>query len=210
MNRNSHDRNNRSVLLFCFMLFWGLCPDLHAEEPAWKEYRTTATDGKLFYDLKSIVAEDNVVDVWSRFEPVADERIREMKHWVRFDCARKRMKVLKTITVSRDGSVVELSQKNKFEAIEPGSNPAALSVIVCGEKIEPPAVPQEPVIAPVEKPLQEVQPPAAPVQDAPKAPASAPVEQPPAESQAPAPLPQQQNTPPGEAHPVAPAERVAG
>jgi len=203
MKRSRNDRKNRTVLLFCLILLWGFCLDVRAEEAAWKEYRTTAQDGKLSYDLKSIVAEDNVVDVWSRFEPVADERIREMKHWVRFDCARKRMKLLKTITVYRDGSKVELPQKNKFEAIEPGSNPAALSVLVCGEKNEPQAAPQEPVAPPVEKPLQEVQPLVAPVQDAPQGPGSAPAEQPLTEGQAPA-LPQQQNAPSAETPAVAP------
>jgi len=204
MKRGSHDGNIRTVLLFCFLLFRGLCPEVRAEETAWKEYRTTAQEGKLSYDLKSLVVEDNVVDVWSRFEPVADERIREMKHWARFDCVRKKMKVLETITVYRDGSKVELPQKNKFEAIQPGSNPAALSALVCGEKHEPRAAPRDPVIAPVEKPLQEVQPLAPPVQDAPQGPGMAPVEQPLTEGHAPA-LPQQQNAPPVEPQPVAPA-----
>lgn len=178
MKRSSHDRNNRKVLPLCLLLLWGMCPGVRAEEAVWKEYHITAAEGKLSYDQKSIVAEDRVVDVWSRFEPVADERIREMKHWVRFDCARKRMKLLKTITVYRDGSMAELPQKNKFEAIEPGSNPAILAAIVCGEKKEPQAAPQEPVTAPVEKPLPEVQ-------------------------QTPAP-PLQQNTAPAETPPVAP------
>jgi len=48
---------------------------------------------------------------------------------------------LKTITLYRDGSN-ELSQKNKFEAIEPGSNPAILGAEVCGEKHESPAAAQ--------------------------------------------------------------------
>jgi len=176
MKRSRNDRNNRTVLLLCLMLFWGLCPDVRAEEPVWKEYRTTAAEGKLSYDPKSVAREDSVVDVWSRFEPVADERIREMKHWVRFDCARKRMKLLTTITVYHDGSVVELPQKNKFEAIDPGSNPAFLSDEVCGGKKEP--VPQEPVAAPVEKPVQEVRPTVAPIQVVPQEPVAAPVEKP--------------------------------
>jgi hypothetical protein len=204
MNRRRIDRKNRMVLLLCLMLLWGFCPAVRAEEPAWKEYRTTATEGKLSYDPKSIVVEDRVVDVWSRFEPAADERIREMKHWVRFDCARKRMKLLKTITVYRDGSMVELPQKNKFEAIEPGSNPAVLGAEVCGEKNELQAAPQEPVTEPVEKPLQEVLPPAAPP-DSSQGPVTAPAEQPSKEGQAPALLPQHQNTSAAETHPPAPA-----
>jgi len=181
MKRSGNDRNIRTVLLLlCLMLaWWGLCPDVRAEEAVWKEYRTTAAEGKLSYDSKSVAREDSVVDVWSRFEPVADGRIREMKHWVRFDCARKRMKLLRTITVYRDGSVVELPQKNKFEAIEPGSNPAILGAEVCGEKKEPQSVPQEPITLPIENPLPEVQ-------------------------QTPAPQPQL-NTAPLETPPVAPA-----
>ncbi len=120
------------------MLILSLNVDVRAEDAVWKEYRTTAAEGKLSYDPKSVVTEDRVVDVWSRFEPVADERIREMKHRVRFDCARKRMKVLKTITVYLDGSMVEVPQKNKFEAIEPGSNPAVLGALVCGDNNEQP------------------------------------------------------------------------
>ena len=172
MKRSRNDRNNRTVLLLCLMLFWGLCPDVRAEEPVWKEYRTTAAEGKLSYDPKSVAREDSVVDVWSRFEPVAG-RIREMKHRVRFDCARKRMKLLKTITLYRDGSIVELPHKNKFEAIETGSNPAILGLLVCGETDELPAVPQQPLAPLVEKPLQEAQPPVAPQE-----PVAAPAEKP--------------------------------
>lgn len=139
MKRSGNIRSNRTVLPLCLMLVWGICPDVRAEEAVWKDYRSTAAEGKLSYDPKSVVTEDSVVDVWSRFEPAADGRIREMKHWVRFDCARKRMKLLKTITVYRDGSMVELPQKNKFEAIETGSNPAVLGALVCGDKYEPPA-----------------------------------------------------------------------
>jgi hypothetical protein len=206
MKTNRNNRNNRTVLLPCLLLMWGLCSDVRAaEEPAWKEYRTTAAEGKLSYDPKSVVAEDTVVDVWSRFEPVADERIREMKHWVRFDCARKRMKLLKTITVHRDGKTVELPQKSKFEAIEPGSNPAILRALVCGEKDEPPAAPQEPVAPPAEKPLQEGESPVAPLQAVPQEPAAAaPVEKPLTEVQPSAP-PQHQEAPPVEMQPMTPS-----
>jgi hypothetical protein len=204
MKSNRQNKKNRAVLLFSFLLIGGLCPDVRSEEAAWKEYRTTAAEGKLSYDAKSVAAEDSVVDVWSKFEPVADERIREMKHWVRFDCARKRMKLLKTITVYRDGSMVELPQKNKFESIEPGSNPAVLGTLVCGEKYEPQTAPQEPVTAPVEKPLQEVQPAVAPAQ-APQEPVTAPIEKPLTESQAPVPQQPQPNALPAETTPAAPA-----
>jgi hypothetical protein len=185
------------------MLVWGLCQEVRAEEPAWQEYRTTAAEGKLSYDPKSVVVEDNVVDVWSRFEPVADGRIREMKHWVRFDCTRKKMKLLKTITVHRDGKTVELPQKSKFEAIEPGSNPAILRALVCGEKDEPTAASQEPAAPPAEKPHHEGESPVAPLQAVPQGPAAAPVEEPFTEVQLPA-QPQHQEAPPVETQPIAP------
>ena len=180
----------------------------------------TAAEEKLSYDPKSLTRDDSVVDVWSRFEPVADERIREMKHWVRFDCVRKRMKLLRTITIYHDGSVVELPQKNKFEAIEPGSNPAFLSDEVCGEKKEPQPAPQEPVIAPVEKPLQEVQPVIAPVQAVPQEPVIAPVEKPlhegpppaapqPSVSQEPATVPGEKRIPEVQQTPAAPQQNTA-
>jgi hypothetical protein len=203
MKKSKNNNVNRTVLPLCLLLAWGLCLDVRAEEPAWKEYRTTAAEGKLSYDPKSIVAEDSVVDVWSRFEPVADGRIREMKHWVRFDCARKRMKLLKTITVHRDGSTVELPQKNKFEPIEPGSNPAILRALVCGEKDEPPAASQEPVAPPAEKPPHDGESPVAPLQAAPQEPAAAPADKPLTEVQPSAP-PQNQETLPVEMQPMAP------
>ncbi|OGW33711.1 MAG: hypothetical protein A2X58_04185 [Nitrospirae bacterium GWC2_56_14] len=203
MKINRHNRKNRTVLLLCLLLVWGLCREVRAEEPAWQEYRTTAAEGKLSYDPKSVAAEDNVVDVWSRFEPVADGRIGEMKHWVRFDCARKRMKLLKTITVHRDGSTVELPQKGKFEPIEPGSNPAILRALVCGEKVEPTAASQEPVAPPAEKPHHDDESPVAPLQAVPQEPAAAPVEKPLTEVQPPA-QPQHQEVPPVETQPIAP------
>jgi len=203
MKINRHNRKNRTVPLLCLLLVWGLRQDVRAEEPAWQEYHTTAAEGKLSYDPKSVAAEDNVVDVWSRFEPVADGRIREMKHWVRFDCARKRMKLLKTITVHRDGSTVELPQKSKFEPIEPGSNSAILRALVCGEKDEPTAASQEPVAPPAEKPHHDGESPVAPLQAVPQEPAAAPVGKPLTEVQPPA-QPQHQEVPPVETQPIAP------
>ena len=201
MKSGRNEKKKRKVLLLCLMLVWGLCPGVRAEEAVWKEYRTTAAEGKLSYDLKSIMPEDRVVDVWSKFEPVADDRIREMKHWVRFDCSGKRMKLLKTITLYRDGSLAELPQKNKFEAIEPGSNPAILRALVCGEKYGPPEL----GTAPAAKPLQEVLPPVAPQQTAPHEPDSATVEQLLTEDQPSGLPPRQQNTSPGDTLPLAPA-----
>ncbi len=210
MTRRRNDGKSRKLPLLSLLLVLCLCPGAHAGE-SWTEYRMTAEEGKLSYDPKSIETDDGVVDVWSRFEPAADPRIREMKHLVRFDCARKKMKLLRTITVNHNGSVVEIPQKNKFEAIEPGSNPAILGALVCGGKNEPqpapqetvapqPAapvqsVPQEPAAAPAEKSLQEVPPTATPVQAVPQepaAPAGKPVHDVP---QATAPAPEQPQEP---------------
>jgi hypothetical protein len=159
----------RRVLLVGVMLL-GLCPGVNAEEVSWKEYRPRTAEGRLSYDPKSVSAEDGVVDVWSRFEPVADAQIREMKHSVRFDCGRKRMKVVKTITVYRNGRSAELSPQSKFEAIEAGSSSAILFALVCGEKNESPAAPQQPVAPPVAEPVQNIAPATAPTQTSPQEP----------------------------------------
>jgi surface-adhesin protein E len=112
-----------------------LCSVLPAEEDWWRLYHTNPEAGKLYYDTQSIMREENVVDVWSKFVPDRIDKVSSLKNQVRFDCRRRKWKILTSITSYSDGAVVELPQKNNYEPIVPGSSSEVLSNEVCiGDK----------------------------------------------------------------------------
>jgi len=110
----------------------------YAEKAEWKQYGTTNDGDVLSYDAAGLTVEENVVDVWSRFAPPLRDKIEEVRYHVRFDCARRKMKVLQTDTQYTGKPVQVQKHQGKFEPVEPGSKSEVLFTEVCKDvKIDP-------------------------------------------------------------------------
>jgi len=108
-----------------------------AEAAEWKQYGTTNDGDILSYDAAGLTVEENVVDVWSRFAPPFVDKIQEVRYHVRFDCARRKMKVLQTVTQYAGKPAQVQTHQNKFEPVEPGSKSEVLFTEVCKDvKVE--------------------------------------------------------------------------
>ena len=131
---------NHKLAALCMVLSLGAFSVLQAEEEGWIRYHQTS-GGALYYEPKSIMIEENVVEVWSKFLPTGEGEIREMKHHVRFDCSRRKVKILNSNTYYRNGSLIELAQKSSFEPVEPGSTSEILFNSVCTHQEEGSSLP---------------------------------------------------------------------
>lgn len=134
---------NYATTAMCIVTALFAVSALHAEEDGWLQYHRTATGGALYYEPKSIAIEENVIDVWSKFVPAESGDVREMKHLVRFDCSRRKMKILNSNTYYRNGSLIELSPKHIFEPVEAGSSSEVLFNSVCSTRDEVTSLPTD-------------------------------------------------------------------